>query len=116
MRFEMNGGRLASYATVVALMTLINDAVLDGALQMQLAPGQTVELGDKLQLLAYRDGPCEFSNLLSPGLLGELTWNAEYGSTLLAVEAILQGNLTGDRIVDGADLLAWQRADSSRDR
>ena len=48
------------------------------------------------------DGGVESSDLA--------TWSASFGSTDLQIDSLRYGDANRDRVVDGADLLQWQRA------
>lgn len=109
--FKMNSGQITSYTTTDALISLGSDALLDGDFELLLAPGQTLELGDTFELVAYDSIGDTFDNLLLPSLESSLAWDIDYGVDALVVEVVsagTPGDFNDDGIVDAADYTHWR--------
>ena len=75
-------------ATPRAGLVLGRDAVLDGALELILAPGQTLASGDRFELALYA-APAEFRELILPPPPDGLAWTTAYGPSALTAEVVV---------------------------
>ena len=110
--FDLSGGTLTAYASEIATIFLGTDAILDGAFELLLAPGEAAELGDVFQLVSFSSMTDTFDEVLLPLLDEGLAWEVEYSSTDLTASVIsdsLPGDFDLDGDVDGSDFLTWQR-------
>lgn len=109
--FEMTGGKLLVYASVDAQILLGPGAVLDGDLELLLAPGQEPQAGDTFALVGYQSLGDEFDQVILPSLQAELEWTLTYGVnelTAAVVQSALDGDFNGDGRVDAADYTVWR--------
>lgn len=105
--FQLGGGRLVSYATDLATITLGSDAVLDGDLEVLLSPGHVVGVGEMFELLSYSSLSDTFDDHILPTLPASLAWDLNYGATALTLEVVaasIAGDLDGDGFVGITDL------------
>lgn len=107
----MTGGKLITYASTVAQILVGNGAVLDGDIELLLAPGQDPQQGDEFALIGYQSPGDVFDQVILPELPGDLEWRVTYGpSELIAavVLAAIDGDFNGDGRVDAADYSVWR--------
>jgi hypothetical protein len=91
------------------------NAALAGTLEVTLAVGAPLpQEGDAFDILDFAAATGAFDVLVLPTLASGLTWHTSDLSTTgtLAVVAALPGDFNFDGLVDGSDLLLWQRGDS----
>jgi T5SS/PEP-CTERM-associated repeat protein len=98
-------------------VTVAETAVLGGALEVSLINGFTPTVGNSFQILTATEGLTgEFVNSLLPSLTTGLGWDVDYTATgvrLSVITATQQpGDFNNDGVVDGRDLLLWQRGGS----
>jgi hypothetical protein len=88
-------------------------AQLDGSLKLQLPSGQSVGVGDTLQLLAFTSLAATFNAVLLPQLAPELTWDVSmlYLTGVVSVDPHLPGDYNQDGVVDAADYVVWRETE-----
>jgi T5SS/PEP-CTERM-associated repeat protein len=84
-------------------------AILDGVLQLQLAPGFTPSAGDTFQILTAAAGIGGAVNLAgAPALTGGMQWDLNMTRNELIVSVVPTGDYNGNDIVDAADYVVWR--------
>ncbi|WP_197531180.1 glycoside hydrolase [Posidoniimonas corsicana] len=109
--FKLNGGVLVTYAADEATLHFGSDAVLDGGLELLLAPGQVLGVGEQFELATYSSLSDTFDTIILPSIPGGYAWRVDYGATALTatvINSVLGGDFNGDGHVDAADYTVWR--------
>lgn len=105
------GGSLELYAKDSASVSLGPQSVLDGSLDILLAPGQDPGAGEVFELVDYSGSVVQFAAVNLPTLASGLDWQIAYGPSSLeatVVAATIPGDYNGDGAVNAADYTVWR--------
>jgi len=89
-------------------IALLDDALLDGALDVSLDPGFNPIAGDTFQIISAANVAGTFDSTTLP-LLGEgLVWDVEYDVDSFSLQVLFAADFDQDGEVDTDDLTIWQ--------
>jgi len=104
LSIEIMGDSLGQFGT----LDILDDADIDGALDVVLGGLFEPEAGDVYQILSANSITGTFDAVSLPALEAGLIWNIDYQSSAVSLDVLFAADFNGDGTVDGADLADWE--------
>ena len=104
LAIEVTGDSLGQYGTI----DVLEDADLDGALDVALSGLFEPDAGDTFQILSASSVTGTFDTVNLPALAAGLVWSVDYQSSAVSLNVLFSADFNGDGTVDGDDLADWQ--------
>lgn len=103
LEIEITGDSIGQFGTIEVL----DDAVLDGALDVTLGGLFDPDAGDTFQILSASSVSGTFDTVDLPALAAGLVWRVDYQSSNVSLDVLFSADFNGDGTVDGDDLADW---------
>ena len=104
LAIEILGDSLGQFGRI----DVLEDADLDGSLDVTLGGPFQPDAGDSFQILSADARVGVFDTVDLPGLAAGLVWRVDYQATAVSLDVLFSADFNGDGTVDCDDLADWQ--------